>query len=159
MDMATAPAVDTDKLNAFIGKFVGDLGATLHAGMVVIGEELGLYRALGKGPLTSQQLAEATATDERYVREWLSSQAAGGYVSYDKDKSTFSLTPEQALTLAQEDSAAYLPGAFMLALARSKPSRASPSRSGAAPAWAGTSTTAACSAEPKNSSGRVTPAT
>ena len=80
--MATAPApLDMNKLNAFIGQFVGDLGAAVHAGMVVIGEKLGLYKALATGAMTSAELAVKTKTDERYVREWLSSQAAGGYVT------------------------------------------------------------------------------
>ncbi len=109
-------AVDMDKLNAFVGQFVGDLGATVHAGMVVIGDRLGLYRALASGPLTSSELASKTQTDERYVREWLASQAAGGYVTFDEGNNKFSLTEEQAFTLADEDSPAYLPGAFQLAL-------------------------------------------
>jgi SAM-dependent methyltransferase len=109
-------AVDMDKLNAFVGRFVGDLGATAHAGMVVIGEKLGLYKALAAQPMTSAELAAKTATDERYVREWLSSQAAGGYVTYDEKINKFSLDEEQAFTLANEDSPAYLPGAFELAL-------------------------------------------
>ena len=109
-------AVDMDKLNSFLGRFVGDLGAAVHTGMVVIGEKLGLYKALAAGPMTSPELAAKTATDERYVREWLSSQAAGGYVTYDEKTNKFSLTEEQAFTLANEDSPAYLPGAFQLAL-------------------------------------------
>jgi SAM-dependent methyltransferase len=109
-------AIDMDKLNAFVGRFVGDLGATAHAGMVVIGEKLGLYKALAANPLTSTELAAKTATDERYVREWLSSQAAGGYVTYDEKTGKFGLTEEQAFALANEDSPAYLPGAFELAL-------------------------------------------
>ncbi len=109
-------AVDMDKLNAFVGRFVGDLGAAVHAGMVVIGDRLGLYRALADGPMTSAELAARTTTDERYVREWLASQAAGGYVTYDETKDKFSLTEEQAFALADEDSPAYLPGAFELAL-------------------------------------------
>src|SRR5579863_8265128 len=104
-------AVDSDKLNAFLGRFVGDLGAAAHAGMVVIGERNGLYKALAAGPMTSAELAATTGTDERYVREWLSSQAAGGYVSYDAAARKFYLSEEQAFTLAQEDSPAYLPGA------------------------------------------------
>ena len=75
-------AVDTEKLNAFLGQFVGDLGAAVHAGMVVIGEKLGLYKALAEGAMTSAKLAAKTGTDERYLREWLASQAAGGYVTY-----------------------------------------------------------------------------
>jgi SAM-dependent methyltransferase len=105
-----------DKLNAFIGQFVTDLGAAVHTGMVVIGEKLGLYKALVAEPLTSAELAAKTKTDERYVREWLGSQAAGGYVMYDEKTNKFSLSEEQAFTLANEDSPAYLPGAFELAL-------------------------------------------
>jgi SAM-dependent methyltransferase len=116
--MATAPApLDMNKLNAFIGQFVGDLGAAVHAGMVVIGEKLGLYKALATGAMTSAELAVKTKTDERYVREWLSSQAAGGYVTYEEKTNKFSLNAEQAFSLANEDSPAYLPGAFELALA------------------------------------------
>jgi SAM-dependent methyltransferase len=109
-------ALDMNKLNAFVGQFIGDLGATVHAGMVVIGDKLGLYKALASGPMTPAELATRTATDERYVREWLASQAAGGYVTYDDATQKFSLTEEQAFTLANEDSPAYLPGAFELAL-------------------------------------------
>ena len=109
-------AIDMDKLNAFVGRFVEDLGAAVHTGMVVIGEKLGLYKALAAHPMTSAELAAATATDERYVREWLASQAAGGYVTYDEKADKFSLTEEQAFALANEDSPAYLPGAFQLAL-------------------------------------------
>jgi SAM-dependent methyltransferase len=109
-------AVDMDKLNVFIGKFVGDLGATVHAGMVVIGDKLGLYKALAEKPMTSAELATVTDADERYLREWLSSQAAGGYVNYDAKTQRFSLDDEQALALAVEDSPAFIPGAFELAL-------------------------------------------
>src|SRR5690349_13584144 len=116
MGTAQAPAIDMDKLNAFIGRFVSDLGAAVHTGMVVIGERLGLYKALAEGPMTSAELAAKTSTDERYLREWLSSQAAGGYITYDAKTDKFSLTEEQAFTLAKEDSPAYLPGAFELAL-------------------------------------------
>jgi SAM-dependent methyltransferase len=111
----TAP--DMDKLNAFLGQFVNDLGAAVHLGMVVIGENLGLYKALAAGPATSAELAAKTSTDERYVREWLAQQAAGGYITYDEKSNKFSLSPEQAFTLANEDSPAYLPGAFEVALA------------------------------------------
>lgn len=113
-------AIDQDKLNDFLGKFVADFGATFHAGMVVIGEKLGLYKALAKKPMSSKELAAATKTDERYVREWLSSQAAGGYVQYNPLTRAFSLSEEQAFTLANEEGPAYLPGAFELALAALK---------------------------------------
>jgi len=81
MSTAQTPALDMNKLNAFIGQFVTDLGAAVHAGMVVIGEKLGLYKALAGAPMSSAQLAAKTKTDERYLREWLSSQAAGGYIT------------------------------------------------------------------------------
>lgn len=116
MSTAQPPAIDMNKLNTFIGQFVTDLGASVHAGMVVIGEKLGLYKALATGPMSSAQLATKTNTDERYLREWLSSQAAGGYITYDSKTDKFSLTEEQAFTLADEHSPAYLPGAFELAL-------------------------------------------
>lgn len=109
-------APNTDKLNEFLGRFVNDLGATFHAGMVVIGETLGLYKALKADPLTPAQLAAKTGTDERYVREWLSSQAASGYVTYNAATETFGLTEEQALALTDETSPAYIPGAFELAI-------------------------------------------
>ncbi|HEX8738825.1 MAG TPA: class I SAM-dependent methyltransferase [Casimicrobiaceae bacterium] len=130
-------AVNMDKLNEFIGRFVGDLGATVHAGMVVLGDRLGLYKALAGRPMTPAELAKATATDERYVREWLSSQAAGGYVNYDAASRRFSLDEEQAMALAVEDSPAYIPGAFELALGSLKavPRMAEAFRSGNGMGW------------------------
>ena len=130
-------ALDMDKLNAFVGRFVGDLGAAGHAGMVVIGDKLGLYKALAGGPLTPAELAAKAKTDERYTREWLASQAAGGYVSYDEKANKFSLTEEQAFTLANEDSPAYLPGAFQLALGAlaAVPRIAESFRTGAGMGW------------------------
>lgn len=130
-------AMDMDKLNSFVGQFVGDLGAAVHAGMVVIGEKLGLYKALAAEPMTSAELAAKTSTDERYVREWLASQAAGGYITYDDTTRKFSLTEEQAFTLANEDSPAYLPGAFELALGSlaAVPRIAESFRSGAGMGW------------------------
>jgi SAM-dependent methyltransferase len=116
MSTAQVPTLDMNKLNAFIGQFVTDLGAAVHTGMVVIGERLGLYKALAGEPMTPAQLAARTETDERYLREWLASQAAGGYVTYDDKTGKFGLNEEQAFTLAKEDSPAYLPGAFELAL-------------------------------------------
>jgi len=116
MSTAQIPALDMNKLNAFIGQFVADLGAAVHTGMVVIGEKLGLYKALALGPMGPAELAARTETDERYLREWLASQAAGGYITYDEKTGNFSLSEEQVFTLATEDSPAYLPGAFELAL-------------------------------------------
>src|SRR5690242_15370978 len=116
MSSTQTPTLNMDKLNQFVGQFVTDLGASVHAGMVVIGEKLGLYKTLAAGPMSSAELAARTKTDERYVREWLASQAAGGYVTYDEKTGKFSLNEEQAFTLADENSPAYLPGAFQLAL-------------------------------------------
>src|SRR6201987_5084930 len=116
MSTTQTSALDMNKLNAFIGQFVTDLGASVHAGMVVIGEKLGLYKALAARPMGSAELAAKTKTDERYLREWLASQAAGGYVTYDEKSGKFSLSQEQAFTLANEESPAYLPGALELAL-------------------------------------------
>jgi SAM-dependent methyltransferase len=113
--MSTTQAIDEAKLNEFMGRFVGDLGATVSAALVVLGDRLGLYRAMGDGePVSAEELAARTGTDARYVREWLSNQAAGGYVSYDADTGAFFLTPEQSLALAQEGSPAFVPGAFQL---------------------------------------------
>lgn len=107
--------LDTEKLHAFAGKVIGEIGAAVSAALVVIGDRLGLYRALAAhGPLTSIQLAEKTNTDERYVREWLANQAAGGFVIYDAAAVTFALPPEHAYMLADADSPLNVQGAFAM---------------------------------------------
>jgi 2-polyprenyl-3-methyl-5-hydroxy-6-metoxy-1,4-benzoquinol methylase len=106
--------VDEQRLNAFLGKAVSDLGAAVSAVLVSIGDELGFYRALAAGPLTASELARQTHTDERYVREWLANQAAGGYVEYDAATGRFSLSPEQALCLADPNGPADVPGAYAI---------------------------------------------
>jgi ubiquinone/menaquinone biosynthesis C-methylase UbiE len=108
--------MDQDKLNELLGRFVGDLGATIAAGGVVVGHRLGLYRALADGPATPDELACRTDTDARYVAEWCRAQAAGGYVRYDPTTGAFSLTEEQAFALTDPNGPLYLPGAFVLAL-------------------------------------------
>jgi SAM-dependent methyltransferase len=109
--------VDAEQLDELLGRFVTDLGATISAGNVIIGDKLGLYRALAEaGPLTPMELAAYTGTAERYVREWLPGQAAGGYISYDGAAGTYSMTAEQAFAFAAPDGPA-LPGAFQLAAA------------------------------------------
>jgi len=114
-------AVNPDKLNEFLGKAIVDFGATFHAALIRIGDKLGLYKALAAGgPQTPAQLAKKTGTAERYIREWLSAQAAGGYVTYDPPSGTFHLSEEQAFALADESSPAFLPGAFQVALASVK---------------------------------------
>ena len=109
----SAREIDPAKLDAFMGKLVNELGAAASALLVRIGDELGLYKAMADGePVTPRELATRTGTAERYVREWLANQAAGGYVEYDASTGTFTLPPEQALALATEDSPASVQGAF-----------------------------------------------
>ncbi len=107
-------AIDEARLNAFLGKAVGDLGASISAVLMLIGDELGFYRALAAGALTSAELAQRTGTNERYVREWLGNQAAGGYVEYDSGTDRYSLNDEQALCLADPQGPVDLPGAYSI---------------------------------------------
>jgi SAM-dependent methyltransferase len=110
--------VDNGRLDAFLGQVVGELGATANAGLVVLGDRLGLYRAMADaGPLSASELARRSGTAERYVREWLNAQAAGGFVEYDPVTDRYTLPAEQALVLAEEDSPAFVAGAFQMALA------------------------------------------
>ncbi len=109
-------AINDDKLMDFLHKFVGDLGATMAAGNIVIGHRLGLYKALADGPATAGELATRTDTVPRYVDEWLRGQAAGGYVQFDAESGAYSLTEEQAFVLTNPDGGIYAPGAFVLAL-------------------------------------------
>jgi hypothetical protein len=134
-----AHTINEDRLNAFLGQVLGELGATVNAGLIVIGDRLGLYRAMdGAGPITPAEIAERTGTTERYVREWLNAQAAGGYVTYDAKTRRYELPPEQALRRR---------------CAR-RPKFAAPSR--AAPALAGTSTMPASMRDAKGSSALAT---
>ena len=114
-------AIDQDKLHEFLVKAIVDFGATFNAALIRIGDKLGLYKALAAGgPQTSAELAKKTGTAERYVREWLSAQAAGGYVTYDPGAGKFHLSEEQAFAMADEGSPVFLPGAFQAALAAVK---------------------------------------
>ena len=107
------PALDHKKVEQFLFKFVNDLGAGMCAALALVGEKLGLYAAMANaGPLTAAELAARTSTSERYVREWLSAQAANGYVEYDAKTDRFFLPAEHALLLADENGPAYIPGAF-----------------------------------------------
>lgn len=109
--MDTQPTIDEGKLNEFIGRFVGDLGAVMHAATVLIGDQLGLYKAMADGePVSPADLAEKTGTDERYMREWLSAQAASGYAEYAPDTGRFHLSPEQAFALTNEYNPLFIPG-------------------------------------------------
>jgi 2-polyprenyl-3-methyl-5-hydroxy-6-metoxy-1,4-benzoquinol methylase len=130
-------AIDMDKLHEFVGKFVGDLGATIAAGNVVIGHRLGLYKALSEGQETPDQLAAATKTNSRYVAEWLRGQAAGGYIEFDPASDTYSMTEEQAFALTNPDNPVYIPGAFVLALGalRAEPRITEAFRSGDGVGW------------------------
>ena len=130
-------AIDNGKLQEFLGKFVGDLGATVAAGNVVLGHNLGLYKALATGPATAEELASRTKTDPRYVAEWLRGQAAGGYVQHDAEADRYSMTDEQAFVLADPDGAVYAPGAFVLALGalKAEPRLTEAFRTGAGLGW------------------------
>src|SRR5882724_3591368 len=114
MSAVTQPApINEDKMNAFLGKVVGDFGAALSSSLVYIGQKLGLYKALASGQAVSPaELAEKTTTNERYVREWLINQAASGYIDYDVESSRYSLPPEQAMALTDESSPFYVGGGF-----------------------------------------------
>ncbi|HEX3466331.1 MAG TPA: class I SAM-dependent methyltransferase [Candidatus Elarobacter sp.] len=138
MTTATTPAFDEAKLNAFVGKMIGDVGATLSGALVLIGDRLGLYRALAaNGPMTSAELAEATGTDERYVREWLANQAASEYLSYDPATRAFTLPPEHQPVLADESSPVLLCGLYQIAqtLFADEPAIAEAFKTGAGVGW------------------------
>jgi SAM-dependent methyltransferase len=113
-------AIDENQLNEFVGRFAGDLGAALHATTVVIGDRLGIYKALAEGPATPSELAGRTGIGERYLAEWLSAQAASGYAGYDSTTGRFSLDEVQAFTLADETSPVFLPGAMQIAVSVAK---------------------------------------
>jgi 2-polyprenyl-3-methyl-5-hydroxy-6-metoxy-1,4-benzoquinol methylase len=105
--------IDEDKMHEFLGKVVGDFGATLSSSLVYIGQKLGLYKALGSGEtVTPAELAQKTGTNERYVREWLVNQAASGYINYAPESGRYSLSPEQATALTDESSPFYVGGGF-----------------------------------------------
>jgi SAM-dependent methyltransferase len=131
-------AFDETKLNAFLGRMLGDMGATLNASLVVVGDKLGLYKAMAEaGPMDAATLARRTGTAERYVREWLAAQAASGYVSFDAAAGTFHLEPEQAMVFADETSPAFLAGFFEVAEAafRAIPKITEAFRSGRGVGW------------------------
>jgi SAM-dependent methyltransferase len=130
-------AIDTGKLQQFLGRFIADLGATIAAGNVVIGHRLGLYQALAAGPARPEELAARTQTSPRYIAEWLCGQAAGGYVEYDPASGTYSMSEEQAFALANPDGAIYAPGAFVLALGalKAEPRITEAFRTGAGMGW------------------------
>jgi len=128
--------MDQRKVEAFLGQFVTDAGATGSAGLVVIGHRLGLYRSLAEGPATAEQFADRTGYALRYLTEWLRNQAAGGYISYDAATGEFFLTDEQAFCLADPNgpnfSAVFLIG---LGYLRAEPMITDAFRTGAGVAW------------------------
>lgn len=136
--MQPAARIDDNKLNALVGQILSDLGGASSIPMVRIGDALGLYKILqANGPMTSAALATAAKADERYVREWLSNQAASNYVAHDEASGSFALTPEQAMFFANDDSPLYMIGAFdlMAAMLDNQGKVQSAFRSGAGVAW------------------------
>lgn len=132
------PVIDEQRLNDFVGRVVGEIGATLNTALVAIGDRLGLYRAMaGAGPVSAQALAEATGTRERYVREWLNAQAAGDFVTYDPTTDTYTLPDEHAMALADAESPAFLAGFFQIAAAtvRDAPTIEAAFQSGTGVGW------------------------
>ena len=131
-------AVDPEKLNAFMGKMVGEMGAAMSASLVVLGERLGLYQALAAhGPVNSIELADATKLNERLIREWLAAQAAAEYITYDATTGRFSLSPEQVMVFADEESPVFLAGGFELvsAVFKDEPKVAKAFQSGLGMGW------------------------
>jgi len=124
-NLAYVETIDNEKLQQFMGKVLYDFGGAASAVLVYIGDKLGLYKAMsdfGK-PITSQELANLTSTSERYIREWLANQAAGGYLVYDSNSQRYTLPVEHAQALVNENSPAYIAGGFqvMMSLFRDEP--------------------------------------
>ena len=113
--------INENKMNEFLGKVVGDFGASLSSSLAYLGQKLGLYQAIADaGTVTPSELATNTNTNERYVREWLINQAAGGYVDYDPATGQYSLSPEQAVALTDQNSPFYVGGGFYVVKAMSQ---------------------------------------
>jgi hypothetical protein len=134
----TTKKLDEGKLNDFMGKVVNDLGATWSSVLVIIGDKLGLYRAMADSKAISpEELARRTGTTERYIREWLANQAASGYINYDPSTTKYTLPPEQAMALANEESPVFSLGGFQGAMAffRDEPKISEAFRSGKGVDW------------------------
>jgi hypothetical protein len=160
MTTTDIPTIDETKLQTFAGQAVVDMGAAISGLLLHLGDRLGLYKAMaGAGPITSSTLARRTDTTERYVREWLGNQAAGGYVVHDREGDTFELPQEQALVLADESSPLFLGGAFetIASCYADHDVFVQAFRTGAG--VGGTPTTSDCSPESFASSGPATPPT
>ena len=135
---STTRELDPDRLMSFVFRAVEEVGSALNAALVVMGDQLGYYRALAEhGPSTARELAERTETDEHYAREWLNAQAAGAYVEYDPETGRYLLPPEQVVAFTDPTSAAYLPGLFQIAhgTIRDTPSILTAARSGDGVGW------------------------
>ncbi|MBD3274676.1 MAG: methyltransferase domain-containing protein [Candidatus Marinimicrobia bacterium] len=114
-------SINEETLHQLMGQAVVDIGAAMNAPLILLGDRLGLYKKLAaEGPLTSEELATHTSTTERYVREWLGAQAAGGYITYNPDDATYSMSPEQEMIFANENSPAFVVGGFQNAYAASQ---------------------------------------
>ena len=129
--------VNMDRLNEFVGKMVGDIGAAANTALIRTGDRLGLYKALARAPMTPTELAQATGTTERYVREWLSAQAASGYVEYDAETKKFSMLPEQAMVFADDDSPVFMGavGDLMAAMMLDEPKISDAFKTGKGVGW------------------------
>lgn len=136
---ATAPqSINEAKLHEFMMKAIGEMGAAMNTALILIGDKVGLYKAMaGSAPMTSAELAAKTNTTERYVREWLAAQAAGGFLTYDASTGCYTLPPEQAMALADENSPVFLPGYFQIVEAslKSVPKITDAFRSGNGVGW------------------------
>src|SRR5712675_277335 len=114
-------AIDEAKLQQLLGKMLGEVGAAMGIGLVLLGDKFGLYKALAaSGPLSSAELASRTGTAARYVSEWAAAQAASGYINFDSATERFSISPEQALVLADENGPAFFPAMFEIAAAAAR---------------------------------------
>jgi SAM-dependent methyltransferase len=136
--IAQEPSIDEARLNAVIGQVVSDFGATASSALMVLGDKLGLYKAMdASGPTTSQELAKSTGTTERYVRDWLVNQAASGYIDYDPQTERYTLPPESALALARENNPYFVVGGFelFLSMVRSEPHILEAFKTGAGLTW------------------------
>ena len=145
-------AIDEQKFQELAQKMVGDMGVAFGAALVVVGDRLGLYKALAQGPATSEELASRTGTFERYVREWLAAQACAGYITCDAAAKRYWMSEEQALVFATEDSPLFAPASFEIAAAmmRDEPKITEAFRSGQGVGWG--EHEPVCSAAPSASS-------
>jgi ubiquinone/menaquinone biosynthesis C-methylase UbiE len=135
--LGKAMTLDATRLESLLGKVVNELGAASNAALVILGDKLGLFRGLSKGAMTSAELAAETGTHERYVREWLSAQAASGFIGYDRDTAKFSMSPEQVAVFADDESTVCMAGGFhlMSAVYHDEPRLTEAFRSGKGLGW------------------------